>query len=61
MSSSPNRLALYPEYMSKLLWGGKVVGLRVEIEKAPPGAVKDLIKVAWQARSAGAAGATRGR
>ena len=35
-------LAMYPEWAEKLLWGGKVVGLRVTLEDAVPAAVKSL-------------------
>jgi len=51
-------LALYPEFISKLLWGGKVVGVRIELPHAEAGAVKDLIRTAWQARTP--AGARKG-
>lgn len=44
-------LAMHPDYVSKLLWGGKVVGLRVELSRAQPGVVKDLIGIAWQSRA----------
>lgn len=40
-------LPLAPEYLEKLLWGGKVVGLRVSISKAKPSLVKELISKAW--------------
>jgi hypothetical protein len=43
-------LAMHPEYMSKLLWGGKVVGLRIELPHAQPGVVRDLVEVAWHSR-----------
>jgi hypothetical protein len=44
-------LAMHSDCISKLLWGGKVVGLRVELPKAPLGVVKDLIAVAWQSKA----------
>jgi nitrogen fixation protein len=43
-------LAMHPDSMSKLLWGGKVVGLRIELPKAPAAAVRDLISGAWQSK-----------
>lgn len=43
-------LAMHPEFVSKLFWGGKVVGLKVELPKAQAGIVKDLIRTAWQAK-----------
>jgi hypothetical protein len=44
-------LAMHGDYVSKLLWGGKVVGLRVELPKAESGVVKDLIEIAWQSKA----------
>lgn len=46
-------LALHPSFTEKLLWGGKVVGLRIALAGAPPDAVKALIRAAW-AHKAGA-------
>jgi hypothetical protein len=43
-------LAMHSDYMSKLLWGGKVVGLRVELPNAQADVVKDLVSTAWQSR-----------
>lgn len=40
--------AMYPEWTEKLLWGGKVVGIRVALASAPAAAVKALIKHAWE-------------
>jgi hypothetical protein len=40
-------LKLEPEYMEKLLWGGKVVGLRVALATARLAVVKPLISQAW--------------
>jgi hypothetical protein len=44
-------LALYPDFTEKLSWGGKVVGLRVALAAARVGAVKALIREAWQHKS----------
>jgi hypothetical protein len=44
-------LALYADHMSKLWWGKKVVGLRVELAKAPVEAVKDMLRAAWIAKA----------
>ncbi|WP_445147036.1 hypothetical protein [Dyella sp. Tek66A03] len=44
-------LALYPEFLEKLLWGGKVVGLRVALASAKPNAVKSLVNKAYETRS----------
>ncbi len=46
-------LALYPEWAEKLLWGGKVRGLRITLEPAAPVAVKALISKAYDARVQG--------
>lgn len=40
-------LALETDRLEKLLWGGKVVGLRVELAKAPVAFVKRLLDLAW--------------
>lgn len=41
---------LYPGFVEPLLWGGKVVGLRVLLKSATASAVKSLISKAYQAR-----------
>jgi hypothetical protein len=45
-------LALYPEYTEKLLWGGKVVGLRVTLGPASPATVKALVTKAYESHIA---------
>lgn len=45
-------LAAYPEFTEKLLWGGKVVGLRVSLPKAKPAVVKALVRQAYTHKSA---------
>ena len=40
-------LALYPEFVEKLLWGGKAVGLRIALAAAKPAVVKALVTKAW--------------
>jgi hypothetical protein len=40
-------LAMYSEFTEKLLWGGKVVGVRLTLESAPQAAVKNLVRQAW--------------
>src|SRR3569833_1973913 len=40
-------LTLHPEYLEKLLWGGKVRGLRVHLADAEPGVIRDLLSRAW--------------
>ena len=43
-------LALYPEFIEKLLWGGKVVGLRVALGSAKAAVVRSLVDQAYQTR-----------
>lgn len=45
-------LALHSTCMQKLLWGRKVLGLRIELAQAPTQAVKQLLEVAHSARVA---------
>ncbi len=44
-------LVLYPEFLEKLLWGGKVVGLRVVLGKARSAVVRQLLQQAWRAKA----------
>lgn len=44
-------LAMYPACVEKLLWGGKVVGLRVAVATAPPAVVKQWLRAAWAAKA----------
>jgi hypothetical protein len=41
-------LVLYSDFTEKLLWGGKVVGIRIELALANSVAVKRLVYSAWQ-------------
>ena len=41
-------LALYPEFVEKLTWGGKVVGLRVALARAAMEPVTKLVTEAWR-------------
>jgi capsular polysaccharide biosynthesis protein len=43
-------LALYPDFLEKLHWGGKVVGLRVTLSTAKPAVVKSLLSKAHETR-----------
>jgi hypothetical protein len=52
--SEPDReraLAMHPAFTEKLLWGGKVVGLRVALARAAPGTVRQLVRQAWSAKA----------
>ena len=44
-------LAMYPAWAGKLLWGGKVRGLRVSLAPAPAAAVKALVGKAYDAQA----------
>jgi hypothetical protein len=44
-------LALYPDFLSKLFWGSKVVGLRIELPGARVSVVKDLVEAAWRSKA----------
>ena len=44
-------LAMYPQWTDKLLWGGKVVGLRVKLESAVSAAAKALVRQAHDTKS----------
>jgi hypothetical protein len=44
-------LAMHPQFLSKLLWGGKVVGLRVDLPKAQLDVVRELVEIAWQSKA----------
>ncbi len=41
-------LAVHPEFVEKLLWGAKAVGVRVKLADADAGAVNALVHAAWQ-------------
>jgi hypothetical protein len=43
-----NALAINPEFLEKLLWGGKVVGLRVHLRAARPRTVFALLQRAYE-------------
>ena len=45
-------LAAYPEFTEKLLWGGKVVGVRVALAKAKPAVVKAMLAQAYEHKAA---------
>jgi hypothetical protein len=44
-------LAMYPGFIEKVLWGGKVVGLRVRLPQADAAVVKRLVRQAWEHRA----------
>jgi hypothetical protein len=44
-------LALYPQYVQKLWWGERVMGLTVALPAARPAAVRDLVRRAWESKA----------
>jgi hypothetical protein len=40
-------LALHPAFLEKLVWGGKIRGLRVRLSTASPSVVNQLVRAAW--------------
>jgi hypothetical protein len=40
-------LAMYPDFIEKLMWGTRVLGLRVALAKAKASVVADLVRKAW--------------
>ena len=44
-------LALHPEAIEKLPWGGKIVGLRVDLSACPAAEVKALVRAAYDERA----------
>jgi hypothetical protein len=41
-------LAVHPDFTEKLLWGGKVVGIRVALARAKPAVVKAMVLQAYK-------------
>lgn len=54
-------LAMYPEFIEKLMWGSKALGLRVALDQAEPSVVKALVTRAYETRVAKDAGPKRAR
>lgn len=52
-------LAMDPEFLEKLMWGGKVVGLRVALPSASPAVVKALVQQAHAQKANTASGARK--
>jgi hypothetical protein len=44
-------LALYPSFVEKLFWAGKVRGLRINLALAMPDVVHSLVRAAWEAKA----------
>jgi hypothetical protein len=43
-------LVMYPAFAEKLFWGSKVMGLRLDLARAPPAVVKVLVVKAHETR-----------
>lgn len=54
-------LAMYPEFIEKLMWGSKALGLRVALDRAEPSVVKALVTRAYETRVTKDAGPKRPR
>lgn len=46
-ASREQALVLYPQFVEKLFWGGKVWGVRILLATASPSAVRSLVRSAW--------------
>ena len=46
-------LAVHADCVEKLWWGGKVVGLRVDLAAADPSVINDLMREAWARKASG--------
>ena len=44
-------LAMYPDAVEALHWGQKVMGIRIDLRKAKPAAVRHLVLAAWKAKA----------
>lgn len=49
--SRERALALYPQFVERLMWGNKVAGVRITLAEAIPAVVKGLIFSAWQRKA----------
>ena len=45
-------LTAHGDFIEKLLWGGKVCGLRIALAAAKPAVVDNLVRAAWEAKAA---------
>jgi hypothetical protein len=52
-------LAMHPEWATKLMWGKKALGVRVDLAAAPAAAVKALVAKAHEARGQARSAARR--
>lgn len=44
-------LAAFPDFTEKLLWGGRAVGVRVSLAKAPAAVVHAMVRQAYEYKS----------
>lgn len=54
-------LSMHPEWAQKLVWGSKVLGVRIQLAAAPAALVKALVLKAYETRVAKDAGPKAGR
>ena len=52
-------LGLYPKFVEKLLWGGKVMGVRVHLAAATRNAVQAMVRQAYEHKAKPASRAKR--
>ena len=41
-------LAMYPDFVEKLMWGKRIAGVRVALSKARPAVIRSLVRKAWE-------------
>lgn len=44
-------MAMHPEFIEKLMWGAKAIGVRINLSKAQPAVVRELISQAWRTKA----------
>ena len=44
-------LAVHPDFIEPLLWGGNVRGLRIALAGAKPDVVENLVRAAWEGKN----------
>jgi len=54
-------LALHPQFLEKLIWGGKAVGVHATLANADVAVIHDLLRTAWAAKAPKRPAARRAR
>jgi hypothetical protein len=44
-------VGMYPGFVEKLFWGGRVVGVRILLAQATATVVKSLVRCAWEGKA----------